>query len=86
MPLAVYPKGYGSRWSITPSVSNPFGGLNFQKTAAQSLVEELSAGEFQVAGKGVFKEEFVTCGGVALKEVNFRTMESRVCPGSLFCG
>ena len=56
------------------------------KKAAQSLVEELSAGEFQVAGKGVFKEEFVTCGGVALKEVNFRTMESRICPGLYFAG
>mgnify|MGYP001173610811 FL=1 len=47
---------------------------------------ELSAGEFQVAGKGVFKEEFVTCGGVVLKEVDFRTMESRVCSGLYFAG
>jgi predicted flavoprotein YhiN len=35
---------------------------------------------------GVFKEEFVTCGGVRLKEVNFKTMESRLCPGLHFAG
>ncbi|WP_417391323.1 NAD(P)/FAD-dependent oxidoreductase [Gimesia sp.] len=56
------------------------------KQATQALVTELSAGEFQVAGKGVFKEEFVTCGGVNLKEVDFRTMESRICPGLYFAG
>jgi len=56
------------------------------KKATQALVAELSAGEFQVAGKGVFKEEFVTCGGVDLKEVDFRTMESRVSPGLYFAG
>lgn len=56
------------------------------KKGTQALVTELSAGEFQVAGKGVFKEEFVTCGGVTLKEVDFRTMESRICPGLYFAG
>lgn len=56
------------------------------KKATQALAAELSAGKFQVAGKGVFKEEFVTCGGVDLKEVDFRTMESRICPGLYFAG
>ena len=37
-------------------------------------------------GKGEFKEEFVTCGGVNLDEVNFKTMESRLCPGLYFAG
>jgi predicted flavoprotein YhiN len=32
------------------------------------------------------KEEFVTCGGVRLGEVDFKTMESRVCPGLYFAG
>lgn len=50
------------------------------------LVEELTRGEYAIAGKGVFKEEFVTCGGVPLKEVNFKTMESRCCPGLFFAG
>lgn len=50
------------------------------------LIKELTRGEYQINGKGVFKEEFVTCGGVSLKEVNFKTMESRCCPNLYFAG
>ena len=50
------------------------------------LADELSRGCYQITGKGVFKEEFVTCGGVSLNEVNFKTMESRLCPGLYFAG
>ena len=39
-----------------------------------------------MTGKGVFKEEFVTCGGVSLKEVDFKTMQSRVRPGLFLAG
>jgi hypothetical protein len=52
----------------------------------QSLAHELGAGRFPVTGKSLFKEEFVTCGGVRLAEVDFKTMESRVCPGLHFAG
>ncbi len=54
--------------------------------ALGTLVLQLTAAEFQVVGKSLFKEEFVTCGGVSLAEVDFRTMESRVCPGLHFAG
>jgi predicted Rossmann fold flavoprotein len=50
------------------------------------LVQELTKGEFLIDGKGVFKEEFVTCGGVKLKEINFKTMESKLVPGLYFAG
>jgi predicted Rossmann fold flavoprotein len=50
------------------------------------LIQELCEGKYQIQGKGVFKEEFVTCGGVSLKEVNFKTMESRLVPGLYFAG
>jgi len=50
------------------------------------LVDELKRGRFELGGKGVFKEEFVTCGGVRLDEVNFKTLESRVLPGLYFAG
>jgi predicted Rossmann fold flavoprotein len=50
------------------------------------LIQELTQGQYQIQGKGVFKEEFVTCGGVNLKEINFKTMESRCCPGLYFAG
>jgi predicted Rossmann fold flavoprotein len=52
----------------------------------QRLAEELTRGEFAITGKGEFKEEFVTCGGVALDEVNFKTMESKLIPGLYFAG
>jgi len=41
---------------------------------------------FAIEGKNTNKEEFVTCGGVTLKEVNFKTMESKICPGLHFAG
>ncbi|MBM9502600.1 NAD(P)/FAD-dependent oxidoreductase [Leptospira sp. 201903071] len=50
------------------------------------LTEELTDGKFQILGKGEFKDEFVTCGGVSRKEVNFKTMESKVVPGLYFAG
>ncbi len=46
-----------------------------------TLCQELDQGAFQVVGKGIFKDEFVTCGGITLKEINFKTMESKRCPG-----
>ena len=56
------------------------------KKALNQLVQELNQGLYQIKGKGVFKEEFVTCGGVNLKEVDFKTMESRLVPGLYFAG
>jgi len=56
------------------------------KKALNQLVQELNQGRYLIKGKGVFKEEFVTCGGVSLKEVDFKTMESRLVPGLYFAG
>ncbi|MBW4452109.1 MAG: NAD(P)/FAD-dependent oxidoreductase [Nostoc indistinguendum CM1-VF10] len=50
------------------------------------LLQELTQGQYLINGKGAFKEEFVTCGGVNLKEVNFKTMESKLVPGLYFAG
>lgn len=52
----------------------------------QNLANQLVAGIFEVNGKSTFKEEFVTAGGVDLKEVNFKTFESRVCKNLYFAG
>ena len=52
----------------------------------QQIVNVLSASEYAIAGKGVFKEEFVTCGGIRLQDVNFQTMESKICQGLFFAG
>ncbi|MGF1535374.1 MAG: NAD(P)/FAD-dependent oxidoreductase [Elainellaceae cyanobacterium] len=59
---------------------------HLSKAGLRCLVQELLRSEFAVQGKGAFKDEFVTCGGVRLSEVNFKTMESRLCPGLYFAG
>ena len=41
---------------------------------------------FDVTGKSLKKDEFVTCGGVPLGEVDMKTMQSRICPGLFFAG
>jgi len=56
------------------------------RSQSQALAQALTRMEFSVTGKSLNREEFVTCGGVRLAEVNFKTMESRVCPGLFFAG
>ena len=49
--------------------------------ALSALAGQVTAAEFQVVGKSLFKDEFVTCGGVRLSEIDFKTMQSRLVPG-----
>lgn len=56
------------------------------KAQKHSLMKQLMRTELPVSGKSLNKDEFVTCGGVKLSEVNFKTMESKVCPGLYFAG
>jgi predicted Rossmann fold flavoprotein len=50
------------------------------------LIENLVRCEFRIKGKTTFKEEFVTCGGVSLDEIDLNTMESKIVPGVYFAG
>jgi predicted Rossmann fold flavoprotein len=59
---------------------------NVSNDALGTLAAQVVAAEFAVVGKSMNKEEFVTCGGVRLSEVDFKTMESRICPGLHFAG
>ena len=61
-----------------------FGDLpaKMENTLIRNLVDYV----VQVKGKTTFKEEFVTCGGIPLSEVDLQTMESRICPGLYFAG
>lgn len=59
---------------------------DISKMAIRRLAEELTSGVYMINGKGIFKDEFVTCGGVSLKEVDFKTMQSRLVPGLFFAG
>jgi predicted Rossmann fold flavoprotein len=59
---------------------------NMTKSQLQSLSEILSASDFEVKGKSTFKEEFVTAGGIKLKEVSFTDLQSKKFPGLYFAG
>jgi len=63
-----------TRWSI------------LTRAQMHALAQQLTRTEFSVTGKSLNKDEFVTCGGVKLGEVNFKTMESKICPGLFFAG
>ena len=56
------------------------------KKQLMDLANQLTNGQFQVNGKSTFKEEFVTAGGIDLKEINFKTMESKLHENLYFAG
>lgn len=56
------------------------------RAGQHQLIQQLTATQFEVTGKSLNKDEFVTCGGVRLSEVDFKTMQSKVCPGLYFAG
>jgi predicted Rossmann fold flavoprotein len=56
------------------------------KKGIHKLIHVLLSDEYEVSGKTTFKEEFVTAGGVDLKQVNFKTMESKRVEGLFFAG
>ena len=56
------------------------------KKSINKLVNSLCNDRYEVSGKTTFKEEFVTAGGVSLKDVNVQRMESKVVPGLFFAG
>ena len=52
----------------------------------RKLATNLVACPLEITSKGTFKEEFVTAGGVNLKEIDMKTMESKACEGLYLCG
>ncbi len=56
------------------------------KKGVNKLVEILTHDKYPVKGKSAFRDEFVTCGGVALSAVNMKSMQSKVAPNLYFAG
>ena len=81
LPLRLWEKLIGAA-GIAPDTT----WANLRNDALRALAAQACEAEFAVDGKSMFKEEFVTCGGVRLSEVNFKTMESRLAPGLHFAG
>ena len=59
---------------------------DLRNTDLERLGSNLCASEFEVNGKSTFKEEFVTAGGVDLKQLDFKTFGSRLHPRLFFAG
>ncbi len=79
-------KRYWERTARRAGIDDDASWSHITREQMQQIADELTRAVFKVTGKGEFKEEFVTAGGVKLKEVDFRTMESRLCPGLYFAG
>jgi len=60
---------------------NEVGQKNFHR-----LIDLLTNDSYAVEGKTTFKEEFVTCGGISLRDINMKTMESKKAKGLYFAG
>ena len=59
---------------------------DLSKGKKDSIVKSLIMKSYLISSRGPFGEEFVTAGGVALREINFKTMESKICKGLFFAG
>jgi predicted Rossmann fold flavoprotein len=84
-PLAL-PQRFWERLLTTVGIAPATQWAGVAGAALGALAAQLTGAEFAVVGKSLNKEEFVTCGGVRLSEVEFKTMESKLCPGLYFAG
>ncbi|HAC64138.1 MAG TPA: aminoacetone oxidase family FAD-binding enzyme [Cyanothece sp. UBA12306] len=84
-PLSL-PKRLWQRFLDIVEINNQVTWGDLANKKIYNLARQLTQGQYKIQGKGVFKEEFVTCGGISLKEINFKTMESKICPDLYFAG
>jgi predicted Rossmann fold flavoprotein len=85
-PFAALPKRLWLRLLTAAEISDTTTWAQLSKPQAGRLLGQLTASTFAVSGKSTNKDEFVTCGGVSLDEINFKTMESKLVPGLYFAG
>ena len=85
-PLAPLPSRLWEQLVLAAGIARDTRWAALSRAAQHQLVQQLIRTEFQVTGKSLNKDEFVTCGGVRLGEVDFKTMQSRICPGLYFAG
>ena len=85
-PFTEFTQRWWERLCTVCGVSEETKYAELSKKVRRLLVNESVAGIYKVSGKGIFKEEFVTAGGVNRIEVDFRTMESKTVEGLYFAG
>jgi predicted Rossmann fold flavoprotein len=80
------PKRLWQRWLTIAEIPPDKIWAELNKQEIKVLSQALTQGRYDILGKGTFKDEFVTCGGIKLGEVNFKTMASKLCPQLYFAG
>lgn len=80
------PKRLWQQLVLAAEISSEIRWAELNKTQLENLVNQLTQAVFQVDGKSTFKEEFVTVGGIDLKEINFKTFESKLVKNLYFAG
>ena len=85
-PFAAIPKRLWLRLLAAADIADTTTWSQLSKSQATALLGQLTASTFAVNGKSTNKDEFVTCGGVVLDEINFQTMESKLVSGLYFAG
>ncbi len=68
------------------NISQELNWADLKKEQLLNLQQCLEADRYQANGKTTFKEEFVTAGGIDLKEIHMKSMESKIVPNLFFCG
>ena len=82
----VFPNRLWESLVLASSIESETKWADISKIQLQNLAHQLTNSSFQVNGKSTFREEFVTAGGIDLKEINFKTMESKVQENLYFAG
>jgi predicted Rossmann fold flavoprotein len=85
-PLAPLPSRLWEQLARAAGIDRDTRWTALAREKAHALATLLRRTELEVNGKSLNKDEFVTCGGVNLREINFKTMESRITPGLYFAG
>jgi predicted Rossmann fold flavoprotein len=85
-PIAPLPSRLWEQLVLASGIARDTRWAALSGAAQHVLNQKLLRSEFPVTGKSLNKDEFVTCGGVRLNEINFKTMESKICPGLFFAG
>ncbi len=86
VPVAPLTARLWERLALASGLNRETRWADLSRSSRHQLVQQLANTLLSVSGKTLNQDEFVTCGGVNLSEVNFKTMESRVCPGIYFGG
>ncbi|WP_417213155.1 NAD(P)/FAD-dependent oxidoreductase [Bizionia sp.] len=80
------PKRLWRKLVLAAGISEADRWADLNKQQLEDLSNQLTSAIFQVTGKSTFKDEFVTAGGINLKEINFKTFESRLHKNLYFAG